>query len=62
MLEISLLYRQTLNSNSSLDGKYEKAILELAATKLKLQKEINRREELEEQLKNASINIGKADD
>ncbi|GJL77035.1 MAG: hypothetical protein NPINA01_00240 [Nitrospinaceae bacterium] len=55
MLEISLLQSQSQNSNSSLHDKYEKTILELAATKLKLQKEINRREELEEQLRNSAI-------
>ena len=51
MMEISLLYSQVCNSNTSLDGKYEQAITDLSTTKSKLEEEINRREELEKQLR-----------
>ena len=57
MLEISLLCSQIRGFNKSLDRKYERAIVDLAATKLKLQKEISRREELEERLKGSSMNM-----
>lgn len=62
MLEISLLCSEIRTSNRSLNGKYERAILDLAATKLKLQREIYRREELEEQLKGSTTNMEKFDE
>jgi cyclic di-GMP phosphodiesterase len=62
MLEISLLYSQSRDFSKSLNGKYENAILELATTKIKLQQEINRRQELEEQLQGSSMNMGKVDE
>jgi len=62
MLEISLLHNECHAVNKSLDEKYETVVLELAATKLKLQREINRREELEEQLKCSSMNMEKVDE
>jgi putative two-component system response regulator len=55
MLEISLLYNQMRNSNSSVNEKYEQAIIDLTATKLKLQNETSRREKLEEQLSGSSM-------
>jgi len=57
MLEISLLSRQIRNSKSSLEEAYEIAILDLTATKSKLQQEIYRREKLEERLNGSSMNM-----
>lgn len=56
MLEISLLYSQSREISKSLDGRYEQAVLELATTRIKLQNETDRREELEELLKGTSTN------
>jgi DNA-binding response OmpR family regulator len=56
MLEISLLYSQSRDFSKTLDEKYESAIVELAATKLKLQAAIDKRKELEEQLQGHSSN------
>jgi DNA-binding response OmpR family regulator len=53
MLEVSLIYRQSRETSNTLNEKYEKAVFELAATKLKLQKEINCREELEAKLQSS---------
>ena len=56
MLEMHLLYRQVQEAKNSLEESQKMATFELTATKLKLQNEINRREKLEEQLKNCSTN------
>lgn len=56
MLEMSLLHSQSRDFSKSLDEKYERIIVDLAATKIKLQNEIDRNKELEAQLKSCSPN------
>jgi CheY-like chemotaxis protein len=57
MLEISLLYSQAQEHNTSLDENYLMSQAQVFTIKSKLEEEINRRKELEKQLKGSSMDM-----